>query len=772
MTETQIKLYRCDEILCIADDDEGDLGEGAYGKVRLGFHKKFGAVAVKCSEMKGGKREKILLEKKIKKEIGHLQQANHDNIVRVYGWTQWPKAVAIIMEYLPAGNLKAILMDEDVVLGPLLRARFGAEISNGLAFIHNLFDNKRLLHGDIKPENILMTEDLHCKIGDFGAAQLSSYTGSTTTAGYKAKDSVQMTLLYAAPERLQDISTKLTPKYDTYSYGMTLHMILAREMPIDVGTPLETFTDRVIEGQRPSVQSIHEYIQGLGDEGTGEDAAMIRVLNEEMIRCWQQDPADRPTMTEVKDRLQSQLQNRDLSLFHKLVHDASQELCLKKPSFIQKECAPVSRFVPPSFMLGGIGSTSGSEGTSSNESYSISELRAPAEVPVLHAPVETTLAKTQDGSRPVFTTPDEISSNLHVLSLEDSTLDSQNESNTSASLSSSGDVADMKSPSPDSEVTIEQAKSYVRASLVYLRTCNLLNEWNEEEAKTATEKLDFLSRLTSSGLEVRKDVADEMLCNNAIPLFLQYFKMLIDDGKLYPDQRTKVLLLETLKMAIWNLTDPSAAFCVECGKQGLIALIAIHLQHVYTCSWLSTKESTKKEFLCVSAFLLAYVAEEDQMHSLIVHQTLIQYIVQVIGRGIENKRSYTETEGQCYSKETRIHLETSKVSLLEMCEGLAKLARNKENSAALFNAPEFPKYIIAILESEDEMERKCALQLIRNMCLSKKTQEKFKKQTTLVLFFQKMRINDPDKNLRQMADDIYQVLITEESFFSIFKSKK
>ncbi|CAK8681970.1 unnamed protein product [Clavelina lepadiformis] len=660
MTETQIKLYRCDEILCIADDDEGDLGEGAYGKVRLGFHEKFGAVAVKCSEMKGGKREKILLEKKIKKEIGHLQQANHDNIVRVYGWTQWPKAVAIIMEYLPAGNLKAILMDEDVVLGPLLRARFGAEISNGLAFIHNLFDNKRLLHGDIKPENILMTEDLHCKIGDFGAAQLSSYTGSTTTARYKAKDSVQMTLLYAAPERLQDISTKLTPKYDTYSYGMTLHMILAREMPIDVGTPLETFTDRVIEGQRPSVQSIHEYIQGLGDEGTGEDAAMIRVLNEEMIRCWQQDPADRPTMTEVKDRLQSQLQNRDLSLFHKLVHDASQELCLKKPSFIQKECAPVSRFVPPSFMLGGIGPTSGSEGTSSNESYSISELRAPAEV--LHAPVETPLGKSQDGSRQVVPTPDEISSNLHVLSLEVSTSDSQNESTTSASLSSSGDVADLNSPSADGEITIEQAKSYVRTSLVYLRNCNLLNEWNEEEGKTATEKLDVLSRLASSdySLEVRKGVADEMLCNNAIPLFLQYFKMLIKDGKLHPDQRTKVMLLETLKSVIWNSTDKSAAFCVECGKQGLISLIAIHLQHVYTCSWLSKE---------------------------------------VIGRGIENKRSYTETEGQCYSKETRIQLETGTASLLELCEGLAQLARTEENSAAILNAPEFLKHIIAILES-------------------------------------------------------------------------
>ncbi|CAK8681968.1 unnamed protein product [Clavelina lepadiformis] len=349
----QIKLYRCDEIFCIVDENDGNLGEGSYGKVRLGFHQKYEHIAVKCSEMKGGRREKNLVEKKIKKEIGHLQQANHENIVRVYGWTNWPGAVAIIMEYLPAGNLKAILMDEDIVLGPLLRARFGEEIANGLAFIHNLFDNKRLLHGDIKPENILMTEDLHCKIGDFGAAQLSNYTGSTTTPRHRDLRSAQMTLLYAAPERLQNISTKLTPKYDTFSFGMTLHMILSREMPIDAGTPVQTFSDRIIEGQRPSLESIQTYIGELEVEGQDDDAAVIRFLKEEMTRCWQQDPADRPTMTEVNEHLQSQLRNRDLNVFHKLVYDASKDLCLKKPSFVQDDNLPINRFCPPGFKVHG-----------------------------------------------------------------------------------------------------------------------------------------------------------------------------------------------------------------------------------------------------------------------------------------------------------------------------------------------------------------------------------------------------------------------------------
>ncbi|CAK8681977.1 unnamed protein product, partial [Clavelina lepadiformis] len=345
----EIKLYKCDEVLCIADDDEGCIGEGSFGKVRLGFHENTRAIAVKCSEMKGGIQEKKLLEKKFKKEIGHLQQAKHENIVRVYGWTHWPGAVAIIMEYLPAGNLKAILLDEEIVLGPLLKARFGAEIANGLAFIHNLFDDKRLLHGDIKPENILMTEDLHCKIGDFGAAQLSNYTCTAAPADRQNARSVQFTSQYAAPERLQDISTKLTSKCDTYSYGMTLYMILSGVMPLDIGVPEEVFTDGIIKGQRPSVQNIQDYKSRLTSEGECGYASIIGFLEDKMTRCWQQNPADRPTMIDVINQLQTEMADHRSSEVHQQVFDALKSLSVGKPLYVQDECVPASSMRPPDF---------------------------------------------------------------------------------------------------------------------------------------------------------------------------------------------------------------------------------------------------------------------------------------------------------------------------------------------------------------------------------------------------------------------------------------
>ncbi|XP_076810391.1 receptor-interacting serine/threonine-protein kinase 4-like isoform X1 [Clavelina lepadiformis] len=584
MTETQIKLYRCDEIFCIADDEEGNLGEGSYGRVRLGFHQNYGAIAVKCSEMKGGKRERILLEKRIKKEIGHLQQANHENIVRVYGWTHWSGAIAIIMEYLPAGNLKAILLDEDVVLGPLLRARFAEEIANGLAFIHNLFDDKRLLHGDIKPENILMTEDLHCKIGDFGAAQLSNYTGSTTTAGYKDLKSVQLTKLYAAPERLQNISMKLTPKCDTYSFGMTLHMILAREPPIDFGIPVQTFIDRIIEGQRPSLESIQTYIRELEAKGQSDDAAMIQFLKEEMIRCWEKNSADRLTMTEVNEHLQSQLRNRDLNVFHKLVYDASKTLCLKKPSFVQDENLPISRFCPPRFLVDAPGMSSTKNAISINYSTFVSEItdssgeshrnqsRSSKSLDQIY---ESASAEALEPSMELIDAEPEIKDTITVSptsfqsSHANTSTNNQIITGTSANLGKLH-LGERFEQDEETFSLSQKEKSDLEECLKYLKTCGLLdNTWNEEVVEVAKEKLQIMNEFFDPRYQsklFKKNIVLGMLRQDAITLFLQYLKLLIVDGKVYPRESIFWTILENIKLLIGKIAYCSVDFCVECGK--------------------------------------------------------------------------------------------------------------------------------------------------------------------------------------------------------------
>ncbi|CAK8681965.1 unnamed protein product [Clavelina lepadiformis] len=828
-----IKLFKCDEIFCLTDDDEGDLGEGSYGKVRLGYHKRLGEIAIKCSEMKGGKQEKKLLEKRIKKEIGHLQQANHENIVRVYGWTHWPGAVAIIMEFLPAGNLKAILMDEDIVLGPLLRARFGAEIANGLAFIHNLFDDKRLLHGDIKPENILLTEDLHCKIGDFGAAQLSNYTGCTTSTGYKDSNSIQLTKLYSAPERLRNISIKVSPKHDTYSYGMTLHMILAREMLLDTGTPVQTFTERIIEGQRPSEESIQEYINKLEVEGLVSFADIIRFLKEQMTRCWQQDPADRPTMIDVKESLYSNLADYDFQLIRKQVNEALEGITICKKAVFKEGCVTVNHFRPPDFSqndsLSPMHSTIENDATlkrssslTANTDTSIDSLDKTC------TPANPSPAEKDEKSAEGFPDNNEVPPELHGDSYQSEEIkENSAPENASSDKKSSNDRECMSRSSEFPEDKLElnarqtsQRKdspalsskndsiTNVKDCFEYLRGCGLLeNKWNNEVIETVGTKLGNLCRFVIPNISklLRNKVADEVLRCNAPPLFHQYFKLLIEDGNVYPTDSSKCALLKYLKQTIRSLSQFSPAFCVQCGKEGLITLMAVHLRHVQSCSGLETEEKELVEQTCIeilfnsaktpeclmhvkvlnifeimspfrkemdketdlkrkpiltfSAFLLSLVTEKEQIPLLKVHRSLIGYIISVISKCIVNEEKY-------------IQLEKSFISVLEMCEGLARLTRCTENARTILDVSESMKFITSLLKSEKGSYREVSLQIVDNISGSEENKGKISEQVELIKILKTISIKDPVENMRTMAKELCDILMCIEKDIGLNEEDK
>ncbi|XP_076810324.1 uncharacterized protein LOC143453058 [Clavelina lepadiformis] len=741
------------------------------------------------------------------------------------------------MEFLPAGNLKAILMDEDIILGPLLRARFGAEIANGLAFIHNLFDDKRLLHGDIKPENILLTEDLHCKIGDFGTAQLSNYTGCTTLTGYKDSNSIQLTKLYSAPERLRNINIKVSPKHNTYSYGMTLHMILAREMPLDTGTPVQTFTERIMEGQQPSEERIQEYLKKLEVEGLVSFADIIRFLKEQMTRCWQHDPADRPTMIDVKESLYSKLADHDFQLIRKQVNEALEGITICKKAVFKEGCVTVNHFRPPDFSQNGILSEALCTCISivATQKISLNPYQQSTQ------PLKTTLDKTCTPANPSPAEQDEKSAEgfpdtnvvppeLHGDSCQSEEIKENSapgfakdermlthRKNASSDKKSSNDRECMSRSSEFPEDKLElnarqtsQRKdspalsskndsiTNVKDCFEYLRGCGLLeNKWNNEVIETVGTKLGNLCRLVTPNISklLRNKVADEVLRCNAPSLFHKYFKLLIEDGNVYPTDSNKCALLEYFKQTIRSLSQFSPAFCVQCGKEGLITLMVVHLRHVQSCSGLETEEKELVEQTCIeilfnsaktpeclmhvkvlnifeimspfrkemdketdlkrksiltfSAFLLSLVTEKEQIPLLKVHQSLIGYITSVISKCIVNKEKY-------------IQLEKSFISVFEMCEGLARLARCTENARTILDVSESMKFITSLLKSEKGSYREVSLQIVGNISGSEENKGKISEQDELLKILKTISIKDPVENMRTMAKEICDILCIEK----------
>ena len=237
---------------------------------------------------------------RVQNEYKVLKQAMNHYIVPVHGWVKWPKSVGLVMEYMPGGNLAQFLGNN--LRKPFVRffLRIFCELSAALAFIHDLSTHGRVVHGDLKPENVLLTSELHCKLSDFGSAQMVASTGFTTSESPDPKK-LDMTLSYAPPEKLKSLNIKPKKEHDTYSFGMMLYAILSGSPPFQHPSYESAFRESIIGGERPEEESIDELRATLPEH----QQQILDALRSIMRKCWAQDPSVRPTMLEVRDELKS-----------------------------------------------------------------------------------------------------------------------------------------------------------------------------------------------------------------------------------------------------------------------------------------------------------------------------------------------------------------------------------------------------------------------------------------------------------------------------------
>ena len=157
--------------------------------------------------------------------------------------------------------------------------KLGLDIANALAFC----ERKNLLHRDIKPQNIFVTEDGTFKLGDFGVAKTSERTVSGTKAG---------TFKYMAPEVYNN--QPYGSKADVYSFGLTMYYILnERRLPF-LPLPPETPTT----GQEDEAQLRRMKGEPLPRPKHGSDA-----LCQIILKACEFDPKRRCTASELVEML-------------------------------------------------------------------------------------------------------------------------------------------------------------------------------------------------------------------------------------------------------------------------------------------------------------------------------------------------------------------------------------------------------------------------------------------------------------------------------------
>lgn len=167
---------------------------------------------------------------RFRREARALAQLTHPNIVPVYDCIEEPDGqVALVMRLIRGRSLRDVLDDagshgEAGQIGTYLTVHIGKAIAAALAKAHS----KNILHRDIKPGNILITQSGEILLTDFGIAKPLRSTEDDGTDLTKA-DIMMGTVKYLSPEQVQ--GRELDERADIYSLGIVLYECLAGEVP-------------------------------------------------------------------------------------------------------------------------------------------------------------------------------------------------------------------------------------------------------------------------------------------------------------------------------------------------------------------------------------------------------------------------------------------------------------------------------------------------------------------------------------------------------------
>ena len=133
------------------------------------------------------------------REISLLKELQHCNIVRLYDVVHTEKKLTLVFEYLDQ-DLKKYLDQCDGGIEPRVLQSFLFQLVRGVAFCHRL----RVLHRDLKPQNLLINREGELKLADFGLARafgipVRSYTHEVVTLWYRSPDVLLGSRKYSTP---------------------------------------------------------------------------------------------------------------------------------------------------------------------------------------------------------------------------------------------------------------------------------------------------------------------------------------------------------------------------------------------------------------------------------------------------------------------------------------------------------------------------------------------------------------------------------------------
>jgi serine/threonine protein kinase len=235
-------------------------------------------IAVKSSPLRDYDIIDGILNERILREVKSLMKLRHPSIIPLLGYDLQidSKILRIAMPYVGSDSLKTVL--ESPEKHPWLTLTAKTIIIVGIVIGMYVVHSSGIIHRDLKPANVILHQISHYPlITDFSLSREED-TSVTMTAGIG-------TPLYMAPEII--IGERYSNKADVFSFGVLLYETVTGKKPVQDcgGIAFRLFT-QVTTGHREAIpDTVEPFTAGL------------------ISRCWDSDPANRPTFLEIFDEL-------------------------------------------------------------------------------------------------------------------------------------------------------------------------------------------------------------------------------------------------------------------------------------------------------------------------------------------------------------------------------------------------------------------------------------------------------------------------------------
>lgn len=260
------------------------IGKGYFGEVYKGL------LDNKLVAIKKPINGSVLESEQFANEVIIQSRVIHKNIVRLIGCCLEVDAPMLVYEFISQGSLLDILHNSNnkVALNLDTRLSIAAQSADGLAYMHSK-TNSTILHGDVKPANILLDDNFVPKISDFGISKLIQRDKQHT--GQVIGD-----MNYMDPVYLQE--GRLTEKSDVYSFGIVILELISRRRAIH--SENNSLVKGFLEAHKKQKKTTEFYDKEIA---ITKDLELLDSLADIVVECLSLDVDQRPTMMEVAEQL-------------------------------------------------------------------------------------------------------------------------------------------------------------------------------------------------------------------------------------------------------------------------------------------------------------------------------------------------------------------------------------------------------------------------------------------------------------------------------------